>query len=191
MKKHLQGLVLVTLIVSSSCTQQSAKREINAYFDVDSLFTDQVYLLDGVSFNKSAIIDGKSEKAQVIFDTTAWQKELAMYIGLDINKAALVGAYELTEEDTTTGKSISYRIKQPDEAGVQWMQVTQNTDGKVTGFEALFLEENALYQNQRKLSATFSIENGNSVLEAYRIEGYQKILLKDTVNYTIEATRSR
>ncbi len=191
MTNHLRKLSFFVLIAIFSCTQQSAKREINAYFDIDSLFMEQTYLLAGVPFSKSAVIDGKSETGHVTFDTTAWQKELAMYIGLDINKAALVGAYESSEEVTPAGKSVSYQLKQANDAGVQWIQLNQNKDGLVTGLEALFREENALYQNQRKLSATFNIENGKSVLQTYRIEGYQKILLKDTVNYTIVASRVR
>lgn len=190
MNRHIKGLAIVGCIFLSACGQSSARKEISAYYKIDSLFNSQIHELAGVPFSKAAIIDGKSENALVTFDTTAWKKELSMFAGLDINKAALVGAYEVTEETTSTGRSVSYNLKGPGDAGVQWIRLEQNAAGKVVKMEALFREENALYQNQRKLSANFGVVDGKSVLHAYRVEGFQKILMKDTVNYKIEASKA-
>lgn len=179
---------LVMWFSISACDQQAERKVINEYYDIDSLFLSQPPFLKDFSFTKSANIDDKAESSTVTFDTTGWKKELSMFLAMDINKAALVGLYEKSETTTEFGKNISYKLKPGEEGGVKWILLEQDSTGNVYLFKALFQEDNALYQNRRELTARFEIAEDQSVLSSYKVDGYQKIIMKDTVNYTIEAS---
>lgn len=183
------GLVVFLLMwfSTSACNRQAERKVIKEYYDIDSLFLSQPPLLRDLSFIKSANIDDKTESSTVKFDTTGWKKELSMFLAMDINKAALVGAYEKSETATELGKNVSYNLKSGEEGGIKWIQLEQDSSGNVYLFKALFQEDNALYQNRRELTARFEVAEDQSVLSSYKVDGYQKIIMKDTVNYTIEA----
>ena len=182
------GLFLLLVWLSASaCDRQAERKMINEYYNIDSLFLSQLPLLKDLTFTKSANINDKTESSTVKFDTTGWKKELSMFLAMDINKAALVGIYEKSETTTELGKNISYDLKPGAESGVKWIQLEQDSAGNVYLFKALFQENNALYQNRRELTARFKVAEDQSVLSSYKVDGYQKIIMKDTVNYTIEA----
>jgi hypothetical protein len=187
MKYTFFGSIALLSIVLSSCESSSSAKKISAYFDVANLFNSQATLVLNTSFQKTASIDGENETKTVRFDSLEWTKELSMFANMDINKAVLVGAFDEEETTTETGRTVTYRKKPELEGGVQWIRLDYDGKGNVAAFSGLFREENALYQNMRELSATFSSREGMPTIEEYSIKGFQKILMKDTVNYEIEA----
>jgi len=186
----MRNIVIGSLMLGlalSSCESSSSAKKISAYFDVAELFLSQAKLIKNVSFEKSASIDSLTETKTLKFDSLEWTKELSMFINMDINKAVLVGAFSEEKTNSSDGSSVLYKKKPEVESGVQWMKLDYDSQGNVVAFSGRFEEENALYQNSRELSATFATQNGMSTLESYSIRGFQKILMKDTVNYQIEA----
>ena len=186
----MRNIVIGSLMLGvalSSCESSSSAKKISAYFDVAELFLSQAILIKNVSFEKSASIDSLIETKTLKFDSLEWTKELSMFINMDINKAVLVGAFSEEKTNSSDGSSVLYKKKPEVESGVQWMKLDYDSQGNVVAFSGRFEEENALYQNSRELSATFATQNGMSTLESYSIRGFQKILMKDTVNYQIEA----
>lgn len=185
--RNISGVSITVLAMLAACTGQSTTRAIDAYYDVRGLFVSQAVRLQGAEFEKRALIDGKEETATVDFDSLEWTKELSMFINMDINKTALVGAYEMQSTPTSDGNLIRYSKKPGSDAGVQWIELMQNAKGQVVSFSGFFREENALYETQRELHADFAVSDGMPVMVTYSISGYQKILLKDTVTYTVSA----
>ncbi|WP_416867906.1 MAG: hypothetical protein ACMVP2_12300 [Imperialibacter sp.] len=186
----MRNIVIGSLMLGlalSSCESSSSAKKISNYFDVAELFLSQAKLIKNVSFEKSASIDSLIETKTLKFDSLEWTKELSMFINMDINKAVLVGAFSEEKTNSSDGSSVLYKKKPEVESGVQWMKLDYDSQGNVVAFSGRFEEENALYQNSRELSATFATQNGMSTLESYSIRGFQKILMKDTVNYQIEA----
>jgi hypothetical protein len=190
MKYVVWALVPFCLAMAGCSGGTENEDKIKTYFDVQSLFVGQPTLLRNLTFTKKANIDGQSEEKAVSFDSLGWAKELAMFANMDINKAVYVGAYEIEETKTEKGKEISYKRKPGTVSGVVWITVEFDKQGNPLRFSGLFQEQNALYQNERKLSADFALNNGKAVLSSYTIKGYQKILMKDTVQYKIELKRA-
>lgn len=186
MKNTIAVFLLLTVFIGG-CESSLSERKIRTYYDIEGLFRAQAKLLQGKTIVKAASIDDAKEEKQLKFDSTSWTKELSMFVGMDINKTALVGAFEEGQSSTGNGQIITYTKKEGAETGVQWIKLEQDESGNVVAFSGEFEEQNALYQNQRELFATFSVNNGASTISSYRITGYQKILMKDTVNYHIEA----
>ncbi|MEQ9373571.1 MAG: hypothetical protein RIG68_00190 [Imperialibacter sp.] len=186
----MRNIVIGSLMLGlalSGCESSSSATKITAYFDVAGLFTSQADRIVGTSFEKSASIDSLTETKTLKFDSLEWTKELSMFINMDINKAVLVGAFSEEKANLSNGSSVLYKKKPEVESGVQWMKLEYDSQGNVVAFSGRFEEENALYQNSRELFATFAAQNGVSTLESYSIKGFQKILMKDTVNYQIES----
>ncbi len=190
MKYVIWALVPFCLMLAGCGGDAVEEDKIKAYYDVQLLFSEQSNLLGKFTFTKKANIDGQSEEKAVSFDSLGWSKELAMFANMDINKAVYVGAYEIEENATDRGKVISYKRKADTVSGVEWITVEFDQQGNPLRFCGLFLEQNALYQNERKLTADFALDNGKAVLSSYTIKGYQKILMKDTVQYKIELKRA-
>lgn len=190
MKYVIWALVPFCWMLTGCSGDAEDEDKIKDYYDVQSLFVGQPTLLRNFTFTKKANIDGQSEEKEVSFDSLGWSKELAMFANMDINKAAYLGAYEIEETTTENGKAISYKRKAGTVSGVVWMTVAFDHQGSPLRFSGLFQEQNALYQNERKLSADFVVHNGSAVLTNYTIKGYQKILMKDTVQYKIELKRA-
>jgi hypothetical protein len=186
MRNIIIGSLMLGLALSG-CESSSSATKITAYFDVAGLFTSQADRIVGTSFEKSASIDGLTETKTLKFDSLEWTKELSMFINMDINKAVLVGGFSEEKANSSDGSSVLYKKKPEVESGVQWMKLDYDSRGNVVAFSGRFEEENALYQNSRELFATFAAQKGVPTLESYRIKGFQKILMKDTVNYQIEA----
>jgi len=190
MKYVIWALFPFCLVLTGCSGDAEDEDKIKAYYDVQSLFVGQPTLLRNSTFTKKANIDGQSEEKTVAFDSLGWSKELAMFANMDINKAAYVGAYDIEETNAEKGKVISYKRKAGTVSGVVWITVEFDQQNNPLRFSGLFQEQNALYQNERKLSADFAIHNGRAVLSNYTIKGYQKILMKDTVQYKIELKRA-
>ncbi len=186
MKKTICGILLLSLSLGG-CDSSSSGNKVSAYFDVAGLFAEQAKMMENIPFRKTASIDKQTEEKTLSFDSLEWTKELSMFINMDINKAVLVGAYEQESIPENKGSTIAYTKKSTIDAGVQSLKIALDNEGKVVGFYGLFEEENALYQNKRELSASFTVKNGKSHLASYTISGYQKILMKDTVNYQVSA----
>lgn len=187
MRNTFAGFLLLTVFLGG-CESSLSERKITAYYDIEGLFREQARLLQDKPILKAASIDDAREEKQLKFDSTSWAKELSMFVGMDINKTALVGAFEEGKSSAGNGQTITYTKKEGAETGVQWIKLEQDGSGNVVAFSGAFEEQNALYQNQRELFATFNVNKGISTISSYRITGYQKILMKDTVNYHIEAT---
>jgi len=188
--KYVTWAIVPFCWLLTACSGQSTEEDkIKVYYDVQSLFSEQSNLLRNFAFIKKANIDGQSEEKTVSFDSLGWSKELAMFANMDINKGAYIGAYEIREDVTKTGKILVYERKPDAASEIDWVEVELDSEGLPLRFSGLFQEKNVLYQNKRKLSAEFVIENGRPLVSSYTIKGYQKILLKDTVRYQIESAR--
>ena len=51
--------------------------------------------------------------------------------------------------------------------------------------ESFFREENALYNTSRTLTLLFDDSSGSPLLSGYQLSGSQKMILSDTVNFSV------
>lgn len=185
------NISLCWLLLCFACNpEEKVNLQKNEYFDLKGLIAEQINLLDSLNptIQKEAIIDGEAEVKTLQFDSAAWARELDLFIQADINKPNLRGSFEVNEEGMAEqgAKATTYTAKDKKDIGIEYLKVFRK-DGNLERVETLYTETNALYNTFRKLELFFEPAGNKARLTAYSVDGRQKMVLKDTVFYTISA----
>jgi hypothetical protein len=163
------------------------------YFDMDGLIDTQVnYLVQSrASITKSASVDTANDISTFIPNEESWSNELAVFRHLElINKPIYKEAYKEIDGIKDSNSNLTLRIlnakvKVPVK---QFKIYYQNNPERVRKIEASIIEENALYYSSRKFSIELDDHQDNLVLSKYTIQGVQKMILRDSVRFSISAT---
>jgi hypothetical protein len=176
------------VVLVCSCRQENLRYD-KSYFDFDSLIDSQLnnFANKNVELVKLASLDKKNDSTILIPDTIQWRHELDAFQQLDIiNKPLFKGKYELKElEDEHSNlviRSYQAKIKSP----VPEIRFYYQDRSKLKRIESSFNESNVLYRTSRKLSLEFDEQKGLAVISRYRVEGFQKMILSDSVKFFIE-----
>lgn len=182
------------LLAMPGCNRGNLKYD-KPYFDFDSLVTAQIKLvgLSNDSINKIAIIDGKTDVSQFMTDTAALKNELEIFRQLDvINKPLFKDAYsfEGDEKDAKSNLQVrTYRLKNSAKvkSAVPYVRFFFLQDFQhLKKIESLFTESNSLYSSHRNLSMEFDDIGKTNKLKRFSISGFQKMILNDSVRFSIE-----
>ena len=182
------GLLLCIGLFASGCRKQVVKDK--RYIDLDSLINVQVAHLNKskATLKKVVSIDGKNDSSSNVLDSTAWSHELDVFRQLDlINRPIYRDAYEVKDgvKDSKSNLLIcSYESLSA--ATVPYIRLYyQDSPARLKKIEALYQETNSLYVSQRILKMYFDDATGKPYLTGCSIEGHQKMMLNDSVKYTI------
>ncbi|MFQ3213788.1 MAG: hypothetical protein ACJAT1_001111 [Marivirga sp.] len=177
-------LSLLLLVFCFSCSSELREKPISTYYNVDSLLNNQLRLLvqEQVAIKKQISIDGQHELDTVSFDSLGWNNELAVFRIADINKPNLKGLYKATEERLDDQIIWRYITEKPS-LGIEYLYVYFLEGNKIDKIEARYNEDNALYTSERNLTLNFDPDT--KLLNAYKVEGSQKMILKDPVVFKI------
>lgn len=168
------------------CADKIKEQPISTYYSVDSLLNRQLELLTKQAFKveKSIAIDGEQELDTVTFDSLGWSNELAVFRIADINKPNLKDQYEATEERNEEMKIWHYVAKKKS-LGIEFLHVYFNGANELQKLEAKYNEDNALYTSERNLTMYFS--PGRSMVESYKVNGSQTMVMTEPVNFSISS----
>ena len=162
----------------------------NTFFDITGLIDNQVQLLDsiGPSLLKKAIIDGVEENTQITpSDDTIWAKELMIFKSADINKPKLADNYDIIETQISGSKTIIYKSKYPETTQVDSLVISfSDGENKPLTIHARLVSSNTLFESEKNLELAFKVVSGQIILSKYKIEGWQKMISKDSTIYFIE-----
>ena len=114
-----------------------------------------------------------------------WEEELAMFQDLDLNKPTLQEYYSRTDSTLTDGSTFIRYDRQPDaEAPVQHLYLRISPSKHLQQLQALVQDQNVLFFTRRQLQITANPANGN--LSGYSVDGTQKLIFGDTLNYRVD-----
>lgn len=152
-----------------------------AYFPLASFIDSLAGILDQQQpvVRKRVLFRGQqTDSVQFIED---WHKELLLFSGADINKPVLEGQYEVIsnrdgEQETTTyqASSTSLSIRKI---------IIHTISGKVSTVEVWQTDDNPVFYTNKKMRLALA----NGKLDHYSIEGTQKLLLNDSLHFSVEA----
>jgi predicted DNA-binding antitoxin AbrB/MazE fold protein len=146
--------------------------QIRAYFPISEFVVEQIQLLEGSKIEKELIVNEDLEQTTQRLDSASWRKELDWFIQMDINKASLATAYEVTEEN---GKTI-HRLKEGEKASLKEMVVFR--EGQAVKEITLIAEEsNTFYGSQT--NARLTTDPATGVIDHYELESSQKVWFLD------------
>lgn len=191
MNKTNFSFALLFIIFLAACKQANLKYD-KPYFDFDSLVNIQIKKISHTkdSIRKYAVIDGKQDHTSFIIDSTKLAHEWDVFRQLDvINKPLYKGNYEITEgKDTKSNlqvRTYQSKIKSP----VPFVRFYfQNEFKNLKKIESNYQEENALYFTERDLMMELDDLSGEPLIKSYSITGSQKMILSDSVKFSIRGS---
>jgi hypothetical protein len=183
--------LIALLLLSLGFWSCESEREPAAFYPIDSLVREQVLHLAEIQAGlfKEALLSGKTDTVKYIpADTAAWMKELEIFRKLnEINKPVNKGNYEVSDglidpESNLTVKAFTSLRELP----VVYLKIYyQGRITKPRKIEALYDEENFLYESSRILSMHFEQIDNKTVLTAWSIKGGQHMIFGDSVTFYI------
>jgi hypothetical protein len=174
-------------------TACSSNERYTKLYPVDSLLTKQVNTLTALkaTLTKQAVISQKSDsKKYTPADTLAWITELEIFRQLDvINKPVSRSSYLVNDGLYDPGSNLTVKAftDTTDDLPVKYLRVYYDRSVFAPRkIEAYYKDENSLYQSSRLLLLEFQQINNTPVLTSYAIEGGQKMILSDTVTFSVK-----
>lgn len=183
-------LIGVVLLFTACENQHSAKR----YYPVDSLVEAQVFYLyeSNAKLTKTATIGANHEQTSTTKDTTGWRHELAVFAQLDdINRPSNAAMYNVENAlPDVNSNLLVYALEAKDDPEhpipvVLFKVYYLGSRENIRKIEGLYREENSLLTSSRRLSMNFENINNKIVLTSYSVTGGQKMLMGDSVQYSV------
>lgn len=181
---------LVFVLVSCNKTNQVYDKP---YVDFDSLINSQISSLVRAksSLTISVLLDGKSDQSTVTLDSAIVAHELDVFRQLDfINKPLYRNGYEVIDGEKDTHSNLTtrkYQAKNPSPIPIVIFYY-QNNFSNIKKIESVYQEDNTLYFTRRELVLEFDDASGTQLLTRYSLKGMQKMILNDSVMFSIEGS---
>ena len=191
MRIYLIALILLGL---ASCDQLKVPdQNVSYYYNIDSLVNYQKKVLSDkkASLEKWAYVDNDTSSSTYTPDTTQWRDELSFFNKMNINKPVLQGVYQkkVSKDENSNLTVTSYIPDQPQDVEIKYLKLyyykSLNDLKKV---EAEFEEKNPIYSSIRQFTLNFDKNSDELLLTKFEVKGGQKMILKDSIQFKIEAT---
>lgn len=175
----MKYLILTPLLVLglAGCQKlKPAQTRIADYPDLSEVYADQYRALANSGLRKEISLDLKVSKKQFEMDTALWKKELSFMLEMNPNQPEYLGAFNKSEEGSETRL-----VLKEGENGILKELVLRSSNSNYTNILATIHEDKDVYVHHRDIELLF--ENG--LVSRFEIAGYQKVLLKDTIEFKI------
>lgn len=187
--RKLISYIVLASVMLVSCEKDKTSATI--LYPVDSLIQAQIdYLsVEEVRLQKEATINGVTDTISITPSKNDWADELDIFRQLsELNKPIYTDVYTI-ESETPDPKSnlkiMSFNSIKP--VPVVYMNVYyQDKPWKVRKIEAVYNEKNLLYSSKRQLKMEFQNLNNTTILTSYSVTGGQKMVLSDSVEFSIK-----
>jgi hypothetical protein len=177
-----------------SCKQENLKYE-KPYFDIDSLVQSQIRWLarNKVSVLKRTSLDANRDSVTAVPDTSQWKHELDAFQQMDVINKPMYKLEYRVEENRDIHSNLMVRsyvkIKSKVKSPVTSLNIFyQDNFKKIRRIASSYEESNLMYSTSRKLILEFEDHQTDVVLVHYKVQGFQKMILSDPVNFSIEGT---
>jgi len=178
--KKLTISSITAILIFAGCERMKPDvSQVPSYAEIDTLLTSQFDLLYKKSLIKEVWLDGQSESQDLEMDSLGWRAELSFLKEINPNQPEYVGAFDKEES-----KNIIVLVLGEKESGSLSTFSFSREKGDITSIEATIHEDKDVYVHHRDISLTLT---GGRIRE-YQIDGYQKIMLKDTIRFRIRGS---
>lgn len=179
MMNKLRGIICLIFAVSlfSGCQKLRPEQvQIPEYPDLKSFYLEQAKKLEGMILEKTVVLDSSSETNRFDMDSTKWADELSFFIEMNPNQPEYVGVFEKSTADAQT----KLVLKEGEKAILKRLVYTMEGDS-YSSVQSTIHEDKDVYIHHREIKV--QLEDGR--ITSFDIQGYQKVILKDTVWFGI------
>ncbi len=180
-------VLVFAIIVSITGCRLDLKKDKNKILDLEDLLDAQVRLLStkDLKLKKETIIGDSIENFIISPDSAGWARELSIFKTADINKPGLLEFYDKKVVEIGNTEKEEYVLLDSNQSETMYLQINKNNEsGVISSIEALQHIKNPIYQSRRKLVLIFSLQINDAIhLDSFAIEGYQKMILQDSIIY--------
>lgn len=193
MKLNVVVFILTCAVCFSGC--RPAENRSEKYYNLDSLFQAQTQLLiaSKATLTKTAELGEKKERKSFSPDSLGWIDEFGTLNELAlINKPTYRGLYLIHDEQDRKSnlRILSYSLKKGADnkkIPVRYVNIYYlGSLDRIKRIEGLYNEENELYRGSHYFSIELQDVYNKNMLTSYSIKGHQKMILADSVDFTIE-----
>ena len=182
------AIIVVSTFVFSGCESSTRTTKL---FNIDSLVSEQVNLLSArkPTLRKEAVLGNSADHVEYVPDSVGWMKELDIFRQLDaINKSINKSKYLIDDGLYDPGSNLTVKaFTSLEPLPVRSMRIFYDTDIRVPRkIEAVFNEENSLYESSKNLVLEFQQINNKNLLTYYSLEGGQKMILSDSMAFSVK-----
>jgi hypothetical protein len=177
----------ILIFLLAACSQEQKISE--KYFDFDGLIDEQISQLS----QRMRVLDKIAEMSGISSDTTflpsvkGWGSELEIFRQLEIiNKPIYRDVYRV--EDPLEDPKSNLKIRQFEAASAPVPSIRfyyQDNFSHLKKIEAVINEKNVLYATRRVMVIEFDEEDGERLITRYGMNGFQKMILRDTVRFSV------
>lgn len=191
-KTNNKILLVLTIGFCLLLTACSNTEQHSNLYNIDSLISKQVkYLAEqNARLSKRAVLNGvKEDSTFVPKDSAAWNRELEIFRQLrEINKPVNAGRYLVDDNLYDVSSNLTVKaFSATEELPIEYVRVFyQESMASPRKIVAQFNEESSLYKSGRILTMEFGQIDGVSVLTSYTVEGGQKMMMGDSVAFSLE-----
>ena len=178
----------VLFFVLAACAQE--KQSTDKFFDFQGFIDEQISQLSqhGRALEKTSNVKNIQSDSAYVPSLDGWAAELELFRQLEnINKPTLKSQYHV--EDAMKDTKSNLKIRQYTSATAPIRSIKFYYQGSFTQLkkiEATVQEDNMLYANGRVLTMEFEEEDRKPLLHYYTMTGFQKMILRDTVNFSLQ-----
>jgi hypothetical protein len=160
------------------------------YFDVQGFLDRQMQHLNQVQPEvHKTVLDQQGEEERQTVRHLNWERELELFREVDLNRPALRDYFTVTRHtDPATGHTTERYERVPGAyTNIRYLEVELDANRQLRHLQAATQQDNALFYTQRQLQLSTNAVQGQPRLSHYRVSGVQKLILTDSVHYTLEA----
>ena len=172
--------VFILCLCLIACVENSKQRKVSTkdnYFSICEVLKKQRAYLEKLrpKIYKTSRVGNQLQKDTVLI--TNWESEWKLYEEADISQAIFRSTYLVIEGENET----IYKAQRA-ENPVKQLRLVRG-DGQLKSLEITYIQKKGLYIHGREMYLYFS----DTLLDAYKIAGFQHVAMGDTLTYTVEA----
>ena len=137
---------------------------------------------------KNASIDGIEENVEIQGKEVDWEEILKSFYELDISSPRLAQMYDIQEYDSGSVHILQYRRKPGEKSKIELLRIDEYINGslKISANES---SSNPIYHSRSITNIEFARDDDQGLLiQRFQLKGYQKIISRDTVHYSVVGT---
>ena len=162
-------------------------RDSTTVFNISELLDGQIKKLSQSKYGlmKTVSIDGVEEKIEIPGNEVNWEEALKSFYELDISSPRLSLMYDFREYDSASVHIRQYQRNRGEKNKVVLLRIEKypNRSLRISASES---SSNPISHSRSYTTIRFAQDDDQELLiRQFQLEGYQKIISRDTVYYSI------